>query len=134
MILTLSDGEEIEEGEQQCDRFLLLGPRLVAGMWLIVTNDIGSLWRLMRVEMIHGGPGQALRGLTLRDIAPPYRAKRDVEAPLSTGEWYVRHMGAFVKWCVVAPNGELRAREVNTETEARNRMRDFISNARAFAR
>jgi hypothetical protein len=132
-ILTLPGAERIDEGPQNATRFGLLGEKLHMGGWLIVTNDAGSFWALMRVEAIHGGAGHHVRALSLRYITPPCTNNKTFEEPVSTGEFYIRYGGSFHKWQVIAPNGQVRQQEINTEAEARLRCDEHRKNAKAFA-
>jgi len=132
MSLTLPDAEEITEGLQDCERFLIVGPKLFMGQWLEVSNDAGSYYALMRVEFVHGGRGQGLTALSLRFIAPPSRSDRTAETPSATGQFYVFWGGNFRKFCVIAPNGMIRAEGITTQAEARNRCNELQNNAGVF--
>jgi hypothetical protein len=117
--LTLVGEEQVEEGEQDIGRWAAIGTRLGMHQWIEIVNDAGSMWRLMRVDRIHGSPGTGLRALVLRDVVPPCFTDLAVEPIVKTGDWYVRHMGAHQKWAVITPGGTVYKDQINTEAEAR---------------
>lgn len=117
--LTLPGDERIEEGAQDLKRFALVGPKFGMHQWIEVVNDAGSMWRLMRVERVHGTPGSGLRGLWLKDVVPPSFSDLADEPIVATGEWYVRHGGGHRRWMVITPGGVVYRQGINTEAEAR---------------
>lgn len=117
--ITLEGTDRIEEGVQDVGRFELVASRLGVNQWLQVTNDAGSMFRLMRVERLHMAPGSGLRALVLRDIIPPRFFDLENEAIVATGEYYVRYGGTHRRWCVITPAGLVGFEGFNTEHEAK---------------
>jgi hypothetical protein len=119
MNITLPENETVEEGEQEVRRWEQIGTRFGMNQWLQITNDAGSMWRLMRVERIHVSPGSGLRALVLRDVVPPKFIDLANEPVVATGEWYVRYGGTHRRWMVITPAGTVRRDGINSEAEAR---------------
>lgn len=117
--VTLFEDERVEEGLQDVARWGLVGTRFAMNQWLQVTNDAGSMWRLMRVERVHATPGSGLRALVLRDVVPPKFIDVANEPIVSTGDWHVRFGGAHRRWMVINPAGNVRREGINTEGEAK---------------
>lgn len=120
LCITLFDDERIEEGVQDIRRWGLVGTRLAMNQWLIVSNDAGSMWRLMRVGRVHATPGSGLRALVLYDVVPPKFLDLANEPIVATGDWYVRYGGSHRRWMVVNPAGAVRRDGINTEGEAKS--------------
>jgi hypothetical protein len=119
MHVTLPGMDTIEEGVQDVALWQNVGPRLCMHQWIEITNDVGSFWRLMRVERIHGSPGTGLRALTLRDLVPPHEIDAASVTIVPTGQWEIRWGGIHNKWQVVSPAGVVSKHGFNTEAEAR---------------
>lgn len=119
MNVTLFEDERVEEGLQDVKRWQLVGERLAMNQWLQVTNDAGSMFRVMRVERIHTSAGAGLRALVLRDVVPPKFIDIENEPIVATGDWYVRYLGAHRRWAVISPAGTVRRDGINTEGEAK---------------
>lgn len=129
-LVTLPEDQAIEEGEQDPKLWTNLGPRLVMGQWISVTNDCGSFWRVMRVELVHCGRGAGLRALVLRDVVPPRMFDKTNEPIVATGEWYVRYLGPSRRWAVIRPNGMVAREMINTEQEAARQVWQMSGNPR----
>jgi hypothetical protein len=126
--VTLLEDERVEEGLQDVARWHQIGPRLSMGQWLQITNDAGSMWRLMRVDRLHATPGSGLRALVLRDVVPPKFIDVANEPIVSTGDWYVRYGGPHRRWMVITPVGTIRQDGINTEGEAKTIWRSEAGN------
>lgn len=126
--LTLPGDEVITEGDQNCARWSVLGPRLHNNQWIVVRNDAESFFAVMMVERIFGGGGAAMRGLTLRMLIGPHMGERAAEKPEATGRWYYRWAGSYKKYEVINPAGQVRMAHITTEGEARNRMYELERN------
>jgi hypothetical protein len=118
-LVTLPGEMTIEPGQQNPVLWDSIAGKLRMHQWVQVSNDAGSFWRVMRVERIHGGSGQGLRLLILKDVVPPQFIDLANEPIVSTGDWEVRHGGPHRRWMVIRPNGTIRAEGLNTEQEAR---------------
>jgi hypothetical protein len=119
MNVTLFETETVDDGVQDAARWELVAPRLAMNQWLQITNDAGSMWRLMRVERLHASPGSGLRGLVLRDVVPPRFFDLENEPIVATGEYHVRYGGAHRRWMVITPQGTVARDQINSEHEAR---------------
>jgi hypothetical protein len=129
-LVTLPDEMTIEEGPQDPLLWVNIAKRLSMHTWVQVTNDAGSFWRVMRVEKIHAGRGAGLRALVLRDVVPPRLVDLANEPIVSTGEWYVRHLGPHRGWVVVDPAGNVRREGIRTQREADNWCHQTSGNPR----
>jgi len=128
MHLTLPGDERLEEGKQDVKRWQNIGGRLGMHQWIECTNDAGSMWRLMRVERVHGSPGTGLRGLWLRDVVPPSFADKADEPISATGDWYIMWGGAHKKWMVISPGGVVYQTGLNSEMAAQTVCRREAGN------